>query len=28
MNVSRQKIDPKGEVIPIQSEKAFYPNDT
>ena len=24
MIVSRQKIDPKGEIIPIQSEKAFF----
>jgi hypothetical protein len=24
MNVSRQKIDPKGEIIPVQSGKAFF----
>ncbi len=24
MNVSRQKIDPKGEIIPVQSEKAYF----
>ena len=24
INVSRQKIDPKGEIIPVQSEKAFF----
>ena len=24
MNVSRQKIDPKGEIIPVQNGKAFF----
>jgi hypothetical protein len=24
MRVSRQKVDPKGESIPVQSEKVFF----